>query len=125
MVKTLISIAIGLLLLFGAAIGEHIFVNDRFDTLTQSVETLQTKIRKETATRNDAEAVRALWNSEKKKLHVVVPHNDISYIDYWLGETVGCIETKDYKDALSKAEVLVTICRQIPKTYSISFENVF
>ncbi len=125
MVKTLLSLLISALLLFGAAIGESYFVNRQFGRLDTALDALEEKVREENATRTDAETVQTLWNEEKRKLHAVIPHNDISYIDYWLGEAVSYIETKNYDDALSKVEVLITVCKQIPKTYSISFENVF
>ena len=125
MVKTLLSLQISALLLFGAAIGESYFVNRQFGRLDTALAALEEKVREENATRTDAETVQTLWNEEKRKLHAVIPHNDISYIDYWLGEAVSYIETKNYDDALSKVEVLLTVCKQIPKTYSISFENVF
>ena len=125
MVKTLLSLLISTLLLFGAAIGESYFVNRQFGRLDTAPAALEEKVREENATRTDAETVQTLWNEEKRKLHAVIPHNDISYIDYWLGEAVSYIETKNYDDALSKVEVLLTVCKQIPKTYSISFENVF
>ena len=125
MVKTLLSLLISALLLFGAAIGESYFVNRQFGRLDTALAALEEKVREENATRTDAETVQTLWNEEKRKLHAVIPHNDISYIDYWLGEAVSYIETKNYDDALSKGEVLLTVCKQIPKTYSISFENVF
>lgn len=125
MVKTLLSLLISTLLLFGAAIGESYFVNRQFGRLDTALAALEEKVREENATRTDAETVQTLWNEEKRKLHAVIPHNDISYIDYWLGEAVSYIETKNYDDALSKVEVLITVCKQIPKTYSISFENVF
>mgnify|MGYP005795092205 FL=1 len=125
MVKTLLSLLISTLLLFGAAIGESYFVNRQFGRLDTALAALEEKVREENATRTDAETVQTLWNEEKRKLHAVIPHNDISYIDYWLGGAVSYIETKNYDDALSKVEVLITVCKQIPKTYSISFENVF
>lgn len=125
MVKTLLSLLISAILLFGAAIGESYFVDNQFGRLNIALAALEEKVREENATRTDAETVQTLWNEEKRKLHAVIPHNDISYIDYWLGEAVSYIETKNYDDALSKVEVLITVCKQIPKTYSISFENVF
>ena len=70
-----------------------------------------------------ADSVRTLWESEKKLLHVVIPHTDISYVDYWLSEAVSLIETENYADAQSKIEVLLVLCRQIPQTYRITFEN--
>ncbi len=125
MVKTLASILASFALLVSAAIFEHWYVGSTFETFGAALETLEAKVRDEAATREDAEAVRTLWEADKKNLHAVIPHNDISQVDYWLGEAVSCIETQTYPDALSRLEVLETICRQIPLTYRITFENIF
>ena len=125
MVKTLLSIFITLGLLIGAAWGEQFFVDRQFDKFEGALQTLDKKVREETAVRGDAESVRALWEGEKKVLHIVIPHTDISYIDYWLGEAVSYVESQNYVDALSKIEVLLVLCKQIPQTYRITFENVF
>lgn len=125
MVKTILSLLISAGLLAAAAIGEHIFVDKQFEIFGASLIALEDKVREESAVRGDAESVRTLWESKKKKLHAVIPHNDISYIDYWLGEAVSFTESKDYVQALSKIEVLLTLCEQIPQTYTLSFENIF
>lgn len=125
MVKTVLSILISLALLVSAAVFELFYVNEQFDKFEEALSSLELKVREESANREDAEVVKILWEHEKKNLHVVIPHNDISYIDYWLGEAVSYIETKNFDDALSKIEVLVTICRQIPQTYGVTFENIF
>lgn len=125
MVKAVLSILISLALLVSAAVFELFYVNEQFDKFEEALSSLELKVREESANREDAEAVKILWEHEKKNLHVVIPHNDISYIDYWLGEAVSYIETKKFDDALSKIEVLVTICRQIPQTYGVTFENIF
>ena len=124
MVKTLLSIFISLALLVGAAVFETFYVGAQFHKFGDALETLEIKVRNESSTRGDAEAVRERWETEKKNLHSVIPHNDISYIDYWMGEAVSYIETKNFDDALSKIEVLITICEQIPQTYSVSLENI-
>ena len=125
MVKTILSILISAALLAGAAVFENNFVGRQFGELETALTALEDKVRGADANRADAEVVKTLWENRKKKLHAVIPHSDISYIDYWLGEAVSYVETKNYDVALSKIEVLITICEQIPKTYSISFENVF
>ena len=124
MVKTLLSIFISLALLVGAAVFENFYVRSQFDKFGDALSSLEDKTREQVATRGDAEVVRELWEEEKKNLHSVIPHNDISYIDYWMGEAVSYIETKNYDDALSKLEVLISICEQIPQTYSVSLENI-
>ena len=125
MVKTLLSIFIAVGLLAAAAVFEEIFVSKQFDKFGVALESLDMKVRNETASRSDAETVRTLWEEEKKVLHIVVPHRDIGYVDYWLGEAISLVETKNYDEALSKIDVLLSICEQIPQTYRITFENVF
>lgn len=125
MVKTIVSVLISFALLAGAGAFETVYVGQKFAHFEQALEQLDCKVDDGSATRADAESVQTLWESEKTKLHAMIPHNDILYIDYWLGETVSLIETKNYAQARSKLEVLITISRQLPKTYAITFENVF
>lgn len=125
MVKTIASILISLTLLVGAAVFETVFINTQFAEVRAALEALEEKVREESAVAADTQAVQKLWENKKEKLHAVIPHNDISYIDYWLGEADGCIEAGLYADALSKIEVLLVICKQIPQTYALTFENVF
>ena len=101
MVKMIVSIAVSLALLAGAAVFETLFIDAQFTQVREALEVLEEKVREENAL------------------------NDISYIDYWLGEADGCIEAGLYADALSKIEVLLVICKQIPQTYALTFENVF
>ncbi len=125
MVKTVLSLLIAAGLLFAAAFGEHYFVNRQFDAFESALTSLEEKVRENRASRGDAESVRTLWEEKKKRLHAVIPHSDISYIDYWLGEAVSFIESEDGAQALSKIEVLLTLCEQIPQTYALTFENIF
>ena len=67
MVKTLLSIFISLALLVGAAVFETFYVGAQFDKFGDALETLEIKVRDESATRGDAEAVREVWETEKKK----------------------------------------------------------
>lgn len=125
MVKTFLSILISVALLVTAAVFENFFVSSQFEKFSAAVTSLEDKVRERKATPADTDTVRTLWDSEKKLLHIVIPHGDIAYIDYWLGEAAGCIESGDYDDALSKIEVLVVICKQIPEQYSVTIENIF
>lgn len=125
MVKTLLSVLLTLLLLVGAGIGEHFFVVSRFDKFSAAIDALCQKTQKEEATRADADTVKTLWNNEKKSLHILIPHADIAYIDYWLGEATGCIAVGDFAEALTKLEALTVICEQLPQQYSVSIENIF
>ncbi len=125
MVKTIASILISLALLVGAAVFETVFINTQFADVRAALEALEEKVREESAVAADTQSVQKLWENKKEKLHAVIPHNDISYIDYWLGEADGCIQAQLYRDALAKIDVLLVICRQIPQTYALTFENIF
>ena len=122
--KTLISILIALGLLVGISIFQMIYIEKEFADFSAQLEALYDKTEAQTATREDAEAVRVSWNEKKKTMHIWVPHTDISYVDYWLSEGLSLIDTKQYDQALSKIEVLIDICRKIPSSYSFSVENV-
>lgn len=125
MVKIIASILISFALLCGVSIYNLAFVNNTFTRFSEELTALYRKTEEKRATREDAEAIRISWNKKKESLHVWIPHNDISYIDYWLSEGLSYIYTEDYDDALSKIEVLLEITENIPSAYSLSLENVF
>ena len=79
----------------------------------------------ETANREDGYAVKEMWTEKKSKLHVFLPHNDISYIDYWLNEACGLIYCGEYDLALGKIEVLREISKNLPDGYTLKLENIF
>ncbi|MDE7439459.1 MAG: DUF4363 family protein, partial [Clostridia bacterium] len=96
MVKSLIYTATALLLCLGLFIGVEIYLNKQFDEFHDALTTLYKKVENETANREDGYAVREMWSDKKSKLHVFIPHNDISYVDYWLSEACGLIYEKEY-----------------------------
>jgi hypothetical protein len=124
MVKTLTSIFLSLTLLIGISVYEIYYVEKEFTEFSEQLESLYSKTEEHTASVEDAEAVRISWNDKKKTLHIWIPHNDISYVDYWLSEALGCIYTESYDDALSKIEVLQEIAKNIPSSYAFSLENI-
>lgn len=125
MVKGFITFILTALIIFGLCLFEQIFVGNEFKEFSESLNSLYVKIDEETAVKADVEAVTELWQTKKDKLHVYIPHTDISYIDYWLNEAVSLVYTKDYDEALSKIEVLMSISKNLPKTYSLGLENIF
>ena len=102
-----------------------IYVNRQFSQFYGALETLYEKTENESATREDGYAVKEMWADKKSKLHVFLPHNDISYIDYWLNEACGLIYTENYELALGKLEVLKEIALNLPAAYGVKIENVF
>ena len=125
MVKTFISIFIVSALLIAGSIYENFFVNKQFDEFNDVLTALYQKIENETAVNNDVYAVQKNWLEKKRFLHVFIPHNDIKEIDLWLSESATLVKDKEWNDAISKIEVLIELSEQIPKTFKLSFENIF
>lgn len=125
MVKSIIYTVVAIALCVGFFIWTDYYVGKQFDEMSTALETLYDKIEDNTATREDGYAVREVWNSKKEKLHVFIPHNDISYIDYWLDEACGLIYNQNYELALGKIEVLRDVTAKLPDAYKLKFENIF
>lgn len=125
MVKTVISIIVVAIIILVSAIYETNFVARQFDEFNDALEVLYLKIDAEEATETDVYAVQSNWINKKKYLHVFIPHNEIKEIELWLAESVTLVRDKEWKDAISKVEVLIELCEQIPKSFIVSFDNVF
>lgn len=102
-----------------------IYLNNQFEEFGDALETLYRKVEDNSATREDGYAVKEMWKNKKSKLHVLIPHNDISYVDYWISEACGLIYNGEYDLALGKIEVLKEIVRNLPGGYAFRFENIF
>ncbi|MDE6867938.1 MAG: DUF4363 family protein [Clostridia bacterium] len=125
MVKSVIYTLTAIVLCVVLFVCVELYVDKQFDEFSSAVNTLYKKVENETANREDGYAVKEMWLDKKSKLHVFVPHNDISYVDYWLNETCGLIYTGDYEAALSKLEVLKEIADALPGSYAVRLENIF
>lgn len=125
MVKSIIYTATAIALCIGLFIFTEWYVQKQFDDFSKAIDTLYEKVENKTANRDDGFAVRELWNNRKEKLQTFLPHNDISYIDYWLSEACGLIYTENFELALGKLEVLKEITENLPGAYKITLENVF
>lgn len=125
MVKAIIYTLAAIALCIGLFILTEWYVNKQFKEFFEAVEVLYDKVEKETANREDGFAVRTLWNNKKEKLQIFLPHNDISYIDYWLSEACGLIYNQEYSLALGKLEVLKEITANLPNSYTLRLENIF
>lgn len=125
MVKSLISIFIALFLLLGAAFFENQFTKNQFEAFQNELQTLYEKTESETATLEDAQAIFHAWESRKNKLHVWIPHNDITRIDDYFSEAIQFIDNKNYSLALAKLQILLVMCENLPSTYRLSLANIF
>ena len=125
MVKSIIYTATAIILCLALFIGVEIYLKKQFDEFHDALDTLYRKVEDQTANREDGYAVREMWSDKKSKLHVFIPHNDISYVDYWLSEACGLIYREEYDLALGKIEVLQEITKNLPDGYSLKLENIF
>ena len=125
MVKAISYTLVAIALCIGLFIFTQWYVNDQFEGFSQALDALYTKVEDQTATAEDGFAVRALWTDKKSKLQIFVPHNDISYVDYWLSEACGLLYNGEYELALGKVEVLKEIAKNLPDAYNVKFENIF
>lgn len=125
MVKAICYTVAAILVCLGLFIFSQIYMVRQFEEFSTALDALYAKVENETATREDGYAVRALWDDKKSKLHIFVPHNDISYVDYWLNECCGLLYNSEYALALGKVEVLREIAKNLPDAYTVRLENVF
>lgn len=125
MVKSVISMIIVAILLFCMAAFEADFVKRQFCEFDTVLEVLYEKVSDETATEDDVYAAQKNWLDKKRYLHAFIPHNEIKEIDLWLAESVKLVREKEWTDAVSKIEVLKELSEQIPKTFSVTWENIF
>lgn len=125
MVKSIIYTVVAIALCLGVFLGTHYYIGNQLGQFHTALETLYDKIEEKTATREDAYAVRNMWTDKKSKLHIFIPHNDISYVDYWLSEACALIYRDEFDLALGKIEVLLEITKNLPDAYNVKLENVF
>lgn len=125
MVKSLIAIASAAFLLFGAALFEWFFVQNQFQGFHEELTSLYLKAESETASGEDAKAVQTAWETRKERLHIWIPHNDISRIDDYMSETVRLVAEMQYPLALAKLEIMLHLTECLPDTYKPGLENIF
>ena len=125
MVKSIIYTVVAILLCLGVFFGAQYYIHNQFTKFNEALDTLYDKIENKEANREDAYAVKKMWADKKSRLHIFIPHNDISYIDYWLSEACALIYCGDFDAALGKVQVLRNISESIPGGYALRFENVF
>ncbi|MBE7090924.1 MAG: DUF4363 family protein [Clostridiales bacterium] len=123
MVKNLITAAISLLIVFLLCFAEAKVQTSAFSKMHTALTEVYQKAMEETATEEDGKALRLLWERQKNKLHVFIPHTDIREMDLWISEAIYYLGDKDYDEACGKLEVLIHSCENVPKTYDFSLEN--
>ncbi|MDE6586694.1 MAG: DUF4363 family protein [Clostridia bacterium] len=125
MVKSITYTAVALALCIGLFIFTQWYLGNQFGEFSDALDALYVKVEDKSATAEDAYAVREIWKDKKSKLHIFIPHNDISYIDYWLSECLGLLHEGNHELALGKVEVLKEIAENLPDAYTVKLENIF
>lgn len=125
MVRTLIGIFISLAMIAGISYCETMLVHKTFRDFEVRLTTLYKKTEAKQASYEDGRAVRNYWSEQKRTLHIWIPHTSIESVDYQLNEAIGYLYEESYEDAIPKIEVLIEMCKKIPRTYEIRLENVF
>ena len=125
MVKSITYTAVALALCIGLFIFTQWYLGSQFGEFSDALDALYLKVEDKSATAEDAYAVREIWKDKKSKLHIFIPHNDISYIDYWLSECCGLLYVGNHELALGKVEVLKEIAKNLPDAYTVKIENIF
>lgn len=125
MVRTIASVFISALTLFGISLYERLRVNEIFYEFRERLSGLYEKTEEGCANYTDGESVRIFWRTKKKELHVWVTHTSIENVDYQLNEAIGYLYEEKHDDALPKIEVLIEMTKKIPDSYAFRFENVF
>lgn len=125
MVKSIIYTLIAILLSAALFVSTEIYVAKQFGYLYTATKALYEKVENGSATEGDARAVCELWDDKKSKLHIFIPHNDISQIDYCLCEAGAHIRNGENRLALAKLEVVKHLALSLPSSYAVRLENVF
>lgn len=125
MIKTLISIGITLALIIGLSVFETLYVQNAFNEFSTILQGLYDKTISHTATKQDGIIVQEFWEQKKHGLHVWIPHTAITEVNYQLDEAVGFLISQDYINVLPKLEILLCICEDVPRSYSLGLESVF
>ncbi len=125
MVKSIISSACALVILFAACFCESSYIKNTFDSFYVFLEQTDEKLEKQTAQVEDVRALQRFWFEKKRVLHIFIPHNEIKEIDLWLSECAAFTEEENFEEARTKITVLLCLCKQIPKTFLLKIENIF
>jgi hypothetical protein len=124
MVKSIATTLGAIVLSLAFFIWVDYYLSEQCHEFYLAVDTLYEKTENEEATKEDATAVRTLWQGKKRKLHIFVPHNDLTQVDYRLNEVVGLLYAEDYEHALCSLEVVREMAKNLPDSYNIKLENI-
>ncbi len=125
MVKSVVYTLTALALCLGLFIFTDWFLSKEFGEFYVACDSLYDKLEQDIATCQDATALKTMWESKKSKLHIFIPHNDVSTIEHTVNELCGLIASGQTTLAISKTEILKGAALALPAAYSLRLENIF
>lgn len=125
MVRSIVSGLVVIAILFSISIGEQYLLKKNFGEFKESAVIVYKKIEEESAVKEDILSLQKQWLKRKETLHLFIPHNDIKEVELWIAEACTLVEYKEFKDALSKIDVVIELSEQIPKMYILAPQNLF
>ena len=125
MVKTIISIVVVACLVITGAIFEATVINKQFDEFATELNSLYQLTETETPTEEDVYALQENWRSKKNFLHAFISHNEIREFDLWIADMITFVREKEWTDAMSKLEVLISLTHEAPRSFIMNFASVF
>ena len=124
MVKTIITMLCVLVVILAGTLYEGDFVQRQFVEMQEVLEVLSEKVENQTAVEEDVKSVQENWLSKKRYLHAFIPHNEIKEVDLWMSEIKKLVREEKWTDVISKIDVLIDLCKQIPKNFLVHPENI-
>lgn len=124
MIKTIVSIAVTLGIIVGLSCFEAWYIQSTFSQFSVLLESLYNKTILGVATKQDGFVAQEFWEEKKHALHIWIPHSAVIEINYQLDEAVGSLTSKDYTNTLAKLEVLLSMCEDVPMSYTFGWENI-
>ena len=125
MLKSVITTLLAIILFLMASFFEQRYLKKTFDEFYLIIEKTEIKLNGENPSNEDAESLKIFWLEKKRRLHAIIPHNDVKEIDLWVSECSAYTQKSMYDEALSKLEVLKTLAVQVPYALIFKFENIF
>ncbi len=123
--KTISGLLISFALLVGFSLYEIFYINTAMNRIRNATIGLFQLTEEHRATHEDGNALRLIWENEKKTLHVWLPHTAIENVDYHLNEALGYLYQDNYEDALPKLEVIIDMSENIIRSIAVLPENIF
>lgn len=123
--KTISGLLISLALLIGLSLYEIFYITTAMNRIRNAALGLFQLTEEHRSTHEDGNALRLIWEHEKKTLHVWLPHTAIENVDYHLNEALGYLYQDNYEDALPKLEVIIDMSENIIRSIAVLPENIF